>query len=379
MSAAAAAIVLAGLITAAGPAVAAEAVEAVAAVAAVEAKCTPKIQVLGTLGDESYVRDMQRSQGVFDLGAGNLAVGVSGYKPAYWTGTTVHRVPLTDPNASGRVVAVNAHGLMVGVLHGSGVHSLFTYQAGAAAITLLPDSYAYDDEADVNDAGYVVARSDSGPGAVWKDGQKVRELPVPADAGPGTLITMVTGINNHGDILGMATQDYEVPETGAHLQGTHPVLWPGDGGAARLLAPTMNDSYVQDLDESGRIVGYDWSGPWHEYRTWVWEPPVGGSGASPGGLGSHPYATFEAISATTNLAVGTAKFHPDEMTVPDQALLRAGSGPVKALPRLAAGGASMADAASDADRVGGAAVNAKGKLKPVIWTCATKQAYNPGS
>ncbi|MFJ7775771.1 hypothetical protein [Streptomyces yangpuensis] len=367
-SAAAAAVVLAGLITAAAP-----------AAAATDAKCTPKIQVLGSIGDESYTRDTNQSQGVFDFGANGLAVGVSGHKPVYWTGTTVHRVPLADPNASGRVLAVNAHGLMVGVLHGSGVHTLFTYQVGAAAITPLPDGYAYDVEADVNDAGYVVARSDSGPGAVWKDGRKVRELAVPADAGPGTRITMVTGINNRGDILGMATQDYEVPETGAHLEGTHPVLWPGDGSAARLLAPSMNDSYVQDLDESGRIVGYDWSGPWYEYRTWVWEPPLDGPGTSPGGLSSHPYATFEAISPTTNLSVGTAKFHPDEMTLPDQALLRAGSGPVKALPRLAAGQASMADAVSDTDRVGGAAVNAKGKLKPVIWTCATKQAYNPGS
>ncbi|MFD8881413.1 hypothetical protein ACFV0H_02650 [Streptomyces erythrochromogenes] len=368
MSAAGAAIVLAGLVTAAGP-----------AAAATDAKCAPKIQVLGSIGDESYHRDMPQSQGVYDFGADGLAVGVSGYKPVYWTGTTVHRVPLADPNASGQVIAVNAHGLMVGVVHDSVGHSLFTYQVGAAAITRLPDGYGHDVEADVNDAGYVVSRSDSGPGAVWKDGQKVRELPVPADAGPGTRITMVTGINNHGDILGMATQDYEVPETGAHLEGTHPVLWPGDGGAARLLDPTMNDSYVQDLDESGRIVGYDWSGPWYEYRTWVWEPPVGGPGTSPGGLSSHPYATFEAISPTTNLTVGTAKFHPDEMTLPDQALLRAGSGPVKALPRLAAGGASTADAVSDADRVGGAAVNAKGKLKPVIWTCATEQAYNPGS
>ncbi|MFE9463015.1 hypothetical protein ACFYNW_04960 [Streptomyces virginiae] len=369
MSAAAAAVVLAGLITAAGPAVAAD------------ARCTPKIQVLGSIGDETYVRDMQRGQGVFDLGPDGLAVGVSGHKPVYWTGTTVHQVPLGDPNRTGQVVAVNAHGLMVGVLHGSGGASLFTYQAGAAAITPLPDGYGYgyDIEADVNDAGYVVSRSDGGLGTVWKDGQKVRELAVPADAGPGTRITMVTGINNRGDILGMATQDYEVPETGAHLEGTHPVLWPGDGTAARLLDPTMNDSYVQDLDESGRIVGYDWAGPWHEYRTWVWEPPLTGPGTSPGGLSSHPYATFEAISPTTNVSVGTAKFHPDEMTLPDQALLRAGSGPVKALPRLAAGGASMADAVSDDDRVGGAAVNAKGRLKPVIWTCAPQQAYNPGS
>ncbi|UUY51437.1 hypothetical protein NRK68_31905 [Streptomyces yangpuensis] len=374
MSAAGAAVVLAGLITAAGPAVTAG-----AATGATGVKCTPKIQVLGSIGDESYMRDMQRSQGVFDFGSGDLAVGVSGHKPVYWTGTTVHRVPLTDPNQTGQVLAVNAHGLMVGVLRGFGGTSLFTYQAGAAAITALPDSYGSDLEADVNDAGYVVSRTGSGPGAVWKDGLKVRDLPVPADAGPGTRITMVTGINNRGDIIGMATQDHEVPETGEHLENTYPVLWPGDGTAARLLAPSGNDSYVQDLDESGRIVGYDWAGPWHEYRTWVWEPPLTGPGTTPGGLSSHPYATFEAISPTTNVSVGTAKFHPEEMTLPDQALLRAGSGPVKALPRLAAGQASMADAVSDADRVGGAAVNAQGKLKPVIWTCATRQAYNSGS
>ncbi|MFJ7586534.1 hypothetical protein ACIQZO_03865 [Streptomyces sp. NPDC097617] len=367
MSAAAAAIVVTGLISAAGPAVAAD------------AKCAPKIQVLGSIGDESYARDARPGQGVFDLGAGNLAVGVSGHQPVYWTGATVHRVPLSDPDGTGQVIAVNAHGLMVGVVHGAVRPSLFTYRVGDAAITLLPDSYGYDTEADVNDAGYVVSRSDSGVATVWKDGQKVRELPLPADAGPGTRITMVTGINNQGDILAMATQDYEVPETGQHLQGTHPVLWPGDGSTARLLAPAANDSYVQDIDESRRIVGYDWAGPWHEYAPLVWEPPLTGTPTSPGVLSTHPYATFEAISATTNLSVGTAKFHPDMLTLPDQALLRSGSGPVKALPRLAAGGASMAEAVSDGDRVGGAAVNAKGKLKPVIWTCATKQAYNPGS
>ncbi|MGW6982705.1 hypothetical protein ACWGE1_25250 [Streptomyces sp. NPDC054932] len=367
MSAAAAAIVLTGLITAAGPA------------AAADAKCAPKIQVLGSIGDESYVRDIPPSQGVFGLGAGDLAVGVSGRKPVYWTGTTVHRVPLSDPEQTGQVIAVNAHGLMVGVVHGVDLHSLFTYRVGDAAITLLPDSYGHDIEADVNDAGYVVSRSDGGVATVWKDGLKVRELPLPAEAGPGSRIEMVTGINNRGDIIGMAAQDYEVPETGQHLEGTHPVLWPGDGSAARLLAPTANDSYVQDIDESGRVVGYDWSGPWYEYAPRVWEPPLTGNPVSPTVLSTHPYATFEAISATTNLTVGTAKFHPDMLTLPDQALLRSGSGPVKALPRLAAGGASMAEAVSDTDRVGGSAVNAKGKLKPVIWTCATKQAYNPGS
>lgn len=97
----------------------------------------------------------------------------------------------------------------------------------------------------------------------------------------------------------------------------------------------------------------------------------------PGVLNTHPYGTFEAISPTTKVTVGTAKFHPEEQTLPDQAQLWPGTGPVLALPRLAANQASAAESVSDDGRVGGAAVNAKGKLKPVIWTCATRQAYLP--
>ncbi|THA57487.1 hypothetical protein [Streptomyces sp. A1136] len=370
------ALVLAGLITVAGPA-------GPATAAGAAGPCTPKILVLGALGDDTYARDVPPGQGVMDLGAGDLAVGVSDHKPVYWTGTTPHRVPLRDPDETGKVLAVNAHGLMVGVLHGSEGTTLFTYRQGAAAVTPLPDSDGSDGEADVNDAGYVVSRSKSWIGTVWKDGRKVRELPVPADAGPGTRIKMVTGINRAGDILGQAEQDYEVPETGEHMQGTYPVLWPADGTASRLPAPTgtgtMEESYVQDLDDSTRIVGYDWSGPWHEYTPWVWTPPHTGPGTSPGTLSTHPYGTFEAISPTTGLSVGTAKFHPEEMTLPDQAQVWPGSGPVMALPRLAPGKASMADAVSDDGRVGWAAVNGAGKLRPVVWTCAIKQAYHPGS
>ncbi|MCY0922446.1 hypothetical protein OS965_30525 [Streptomyces sp. H27-G5] len=78
------------------------------------------------------------------------------------------------------------------------------------------------------------------------------------------------------------------------------------------------------------------------------------------------------------MSVGTAKFHPESMTLQDQAQWWPGSGPVLALPRLAKDAPSTADAVTDDDRLGGAAVNAKGKLKPVIWTCASKQAYAPG-
>ncbi|MBT2406468.1 MULTISPECIES: hypothetical protein [unclassified Streptomyces] len=54
-----------------------------------------------------------------------------------------------------------------------------------------------------------------------------------------------------------------------------------------------------------------------------------------------------------------------------------GSGDVLALPRLAANKATSAAAVSDDDRVGGSAVNAKGKTRAVVWKCASKQAYLP--
>ncbi|MFE9629958.1 hypothetical protein [Streptomyces sp. NPDC006463] len=362
-SAAAAAIVLAGIVTAAGPAAAATA-------------CTPRIQVLGSLGEDVYNPGNPQNQGVLALGAGKLSVGVSGAQPVYWTGTTLHKVPLPAAGLHGELLAVNKSGLMVGRIHGAEGY-VFTYRAGATAITPLPGSdYAYG-EADVNDAGYVVSRNRAGVGIVWKDGQKVRELPLPAEAGPGTSVELVTAVNNKGDILGLAKQDYEDPATGGHLSGSHPVIWPGDGGPARYLAPSGQESYVQDLDESGHVVGYDWYGPGYQYKPWTWTPPYTAAGTSPGVLNTHPYGTFEAISPTTEVTVGTAKFHPEEQTLPDQAQLWPGTGPVLALPRLAANQASAAESVADDGRVGGAAVNAKGELKPVIWTCATKQAYLP--
>lgn len=364
MPAAGAVIVLAGLVTAAGPAVAAE------------AKCTPKIQVLGHLAPDTYVPDTMPTQGVLDLGTGNLAVGVSGGKPVYWTGTTLHRVPLHDATLTGEVIAVNSGGLMVGRVNGENGY-LFTYRAGNAAPTPLPGTGWPDIEADVNDAGYVTSLTVQGVATVWKDGQKVRELRLPADSGPGTRIKMITAINTAGDILGLAEQDYEVPETGEHKLGNYPLVWPADGSPARALAPSGQDSYVQDMDDSGRVTGYDWLGPAHQYRPFVWTPPYTGPASSPGVLNTHPYGTFEAISRTTNVSVGTAKFHPESQTLPDQAQLWPGSGPVLALPRLSPNGASTAEAVSDRDRVGGSAVNAKGRLRPVIWTCASKQAYLP--
>ncbi|MFJ8159609.1 hypothetical protein ACIRBY_01630 [Streptomyces sp. NPDC096136] len=362
-SAATAALVLAGIVTAAGPASAAPA-------------CTPRIQVLGSIGSGGYHVGNPQPEGVLGLGTGNLSVGRSGGRPVYWTGTRLHKVPLPEATPSGAVLAVNRSGLMVGGVYGAEGY-LFTYRAGDAAVTRLPGSDFQSDDADVNDAGYVVSRNRSGLGVVWKDGLKVRDLPVPAGAAPGTRIELATGINNKGDIIGMAREDYEVPETGEHREGTYPVLWPGDGGPAEALAPTGHDSYVQDLDESGRVVGYDWLGMAYRFTPATWTPPHTGPASFPGTLKTHPYGTFEAISPTTNVSVGTARFHPDEQTLPDQAQLWPGTGPVLALPRLAPGQASAAASVSDDGRAGGAAVNAAGTLKPVIWTCAAQQAYLP--
>ncbi|MFH7598094.1 hypothetical protein WDV06_23780 [Streptomyces racemochromogenes] len=362
-AAASAALVLAGIVTAAGPATAATA-------------CTPRIQVLGSTGTGGYQVGGPQAEGVLGLGSGNLSVGLSGGRPVYWTGTRLHKVPLPESAAAGAVLAVNKGGLMVGAVLGADGY-LFTYRQGDAAVTRLPGSDFLSTDADVNDAGYVVSGTGTGRGAVWKDGLKVRDLPVPAGAAPGTRIDTVTGINNRGDVLGMAREDYEVPETGGHLEGTFPVLWPADGGPAQALGRTSNESRVQDLDESGRVVGYDWNGMGYRYLPVTWAPPHPGSASYPGVLKTHPYGTLEAISPTTNVSVGTARFHPDEQTLPDQAQLWPGTGPVLALPRLAAHRASAASSVADDGRVGGAAVNAAGTLKPVIWTCAAKQAYLP--
>lgn len=362
-SAATAALVLAGIVTAAGPAAAAPA-------------CTPRIQVLGSIGSGGYQVGNPQTEGVLGLGTGTLSVGRSGAKAVYWTGTRLHKVPLPATTYSSAVLAVNKGGLMVGAVYGADGY-LFTYRAGDAAVTPLPGSDFLSADADVNDAGYVVSATRTGRGAVWKDGLKVRELAVPAGSVPNTRVDIVTAVNNRGDILGMAREDYEVPETGEHMEGTFPVLWPADGGPAKALSRTSNESYVQDLDESGRAVGYDWNGMGYRYLPVTWTPPYAGSASYPGVLKTHPYGTLEAITPTTNVSVGTARFHPDEQTLPDQAQLWPGTGPVLALPRLAANQASTAASAADDGRVGGAAVNAAGTLKPVIWTCAAKQAYEP--
>ncbi|MGW1766806.1 hypothetical protein ACWCQL_22385 [Streptomyces sp. NPDC002073] len=374
MSVAAAAAVLAGIVTAAAPAGAA------GAPAGTAAACTPSLKALGTVASkEPSAHD---NDSVLALGAPKFAAGRSANLPVYWTGTTVHKVPLPHPADTGAVLAVNTKNLMVGQFR-SGVDAKvrgFSYKAGDPAVKVLPEMYWQRDAIDVNDAGTIVMTGADGIGFVWKNGKEARRLALPADTGPDTRLVTTVALNKRGDIVGVAEQDHEVPETGQRIWRTYPVLWPAGGKPAKALPDSAGGHYwtqeVQDIDNSGRVVGYDWHGPWHEYRP-SYQADQSKPGIDPGRLGAFPYGTFEAISPTTNVSVGTAKYHPEVTVLPDQAQYWPGFGPVLGLPRLSPNGASAAEAVSDSDRVGGSAVNAKGVRKPVVWTCASRQASLP--
>ncbi|MFD3806740.1 hypothetical protein ACFWSF_37110 [Streptomyces sp. NPDC058611] len=48
---------------------------------------------------------------------------------------------------------------------------------------------------------------------------------------------------------------------------------------------------------------------------------------------------------------------------------------MRVLPGLAPSRYTVAFAVTDDDRVGGAVQDAQGRVQPVIWTCAAKQAF----
>ncbi|MFG2414872.1 hypothetical protein [Streptomyces goshikiensis] len=78
-----------------------------AAAGASAAACKPALTVLGALpGAEAA----GRKEGVRDLGRGALSVGSSRGKPVYWTGTTVHRVPMQDGRVDGAPVGTRRTG-----------------------------------------------------------------------------------------------------------------------------------------------------------------------------------------------------------------------------------------------------------------------------
>ncbi|WP_406482256.1 hypothetical protein [Streptomyces platensis] len=336
------------------------------------ADCRPALQVLTSLPGSGGSQ-------VKGLGPQALAVGASRGLPVYWTGTRVHRVPLPAGFTGGEVAAVNAKGLMVGSLHAAGRTAAFSFRAGARAVTLLPEGAH---AADVNDQGLIVGDAVKGGSLVgleWEGTRILRRLAPPA----GYSLTSVTALNNAGQIAGSgeAVKDDESWSAG--------LVWPARRGAAAIPLQRFWPAgvpydfwYPRDIDRAGRIVGT------HDYtrldtRTPTqWLPPYT-TESEPGLLGERTSGTFEAISPTTNLSVGTASDShmvgpfPPETAPPEQAQIWPGTGPLLALPRLSPEGASQAYAVSDDQRVGGSAADARSTSRAVIWTCALRQAYRP--
>lgn len=373
-SAAAAAAVLAGLVTAAGPA------------AAAGTACTPSLTVLPSLtgGPAGSVRD---------FGPDGLAVGSSAGLPAYWTADgRVHAVPMPEGFQEGTVTAVNGKGLMVGTVRSTAQDrpgAVFTYRLGAESVRLLTATSARSGGGDVNDAGRVVA-VDDGVAKEWVDGAVVRELPLPADAHPGTVIGSVNGINKRGDILGTAHADYYDQDNDQMVSRTFPVVWPA-GGYPTAALPVWNDgdptigTHATGIDDKGRVVGYEKLShrDWQERKAAVWKRPYDALPAGPGPVAGYQHLTLDAISPTTNAAVGTAVTFLEGYASRTQAAYWPGTGPAKALPFPAGAtqdARSEALAVADDDRVGGSyrAWDGVGS-GAVVWSCASGQAYVPQS
>ncbi|MEU5212875.1 hypothetical protein [Streptomyces sp. NPDC020742] len=334
--------------------------------------CRPALQVLASLPGSGGSQ-------VQGLGPNALAVGASRGLPAYWTGVRVHRVPLPAGFTGGEVAAVNAKGLMVGTLHGAGSTAAFSYRAGARTVTLLPEGAH---AADVNDRGLIVGDAVKGGsllGLEWDGARIHRWLAPPA----GYTLTSVTALNNAGQIAGSGEGAKDDESWSAGL------VWSARSGEAAVplqrywpAGVPYDVWYPRDIDRAGRIVGT------HDFtrldtRTPTqWLPPYT-TESEPGLLGKRTSGTFEAISPTTRVSVGTAlDSHvvgpfPPETAPPEQAQIWPGTGPLLALPRLVPKGASQAYAVSDDQRVGGSAVDAGSTPRAVVWTCALRQAYRP--
>uniref|UniRef100_A0AAU2JZD6 Uncharacterized protein n=1 Tax=Streptomyces sp. NBC_00049 TaxID=2903617 RepID=A0AAU2JZD6_9ACTN len=373
-----AAAVLAGLITAAGP----------ASAAAGTAACSPAIELLPALAG--------RSGGVVaGFGADGLAVGESGGLPAYWTGAehTVHAVPLPAGFDRGRVKAVSAKGLMVGTATRDSDRAgiAFTYQRGAANSQALTTPLPEWQEVgvDVNESGRVVA-VDNGVAKEWVNGAVVRELPVPEGEIPGTKIVSLHGINKRGDIVGTATGSYFDTDNDIEVTKTFPVVWPAGGGYPPYSLQVWNGYHYSfatigtDIDDRGRVVGAER----YHYRNdpkltpAVWKKPYDALPTDPGRLNGYHDLELSGSSPTTNVAVGTATNFEESWPSYFQAAYWPGKGALLALPFPAgAPGAvplTRAFAASDDDRVGGTLSDREtGAGSAVIWTCASKQAYKP--
>ncbi|MEU6213893.1 hypothetical protein ABZ891_28855, partial [Streptomyces sp. NPDC047023] len=350
--------------------------------------CTPAVELLPGLPGLG-------GGAVRGFGANGLAVGESGGLPAYWTGAehTVHAVPLPAGFDRGRLKAVSAKGLMVGMAVRSSDQAsvAFTHQLGSAvsqAITAPSPRYG-DVAVDVNDSGRVVAM-DGDVAKEWVNGTVVRELPVPTDAIAGSKVVGVNGINKRGDIVGTVSGSYFDTANDIEVTKTFPVVWPAGGGYAPYSLEVWNgyhDSFAtigRDIDDRGRVVGLER----YHYRNdptrtpAVWKKPYDALPTDPGRVAGYGDLEFDGSSPTTNVAVGTATEFEEAFPSYFQAVHWSGTGTPKVLPAPAGAPDAVpltrAFAAADDDRVGGSVEDRETRAGgAVLWTCASKQAYTP--
>ncbi|MEU9104231.1 hypothetical protein AB0D54_07660 [Streptomyces xanthophaeus] len=370
-----AAAVLAGLITAAGPASAATGAAA----------CSPGIELLPAVQGQGG--GIARG-----FGTGGLVVGESGGWPAYWTGAehTAHAVPLPAGFDRGSVKAVSAKGLMVGTATRASDHAkiALTHQLGAATSEALttPVADGYQVDVDVNESGRGVA-VDQGVAKEWVNGKVVRELPVPADAIPGTKVILLSGINKRGDIVGTASGSFCDADNDTDVTKTFPVVRPAGGGYPPFSLQVWNgyhSSYStigRDIDERGRVVGVED----YYYRNdpaltpAVWKKPYDALPADPGRLGR--YRNIELSGQQPDDQRGRGHRHRVRgelvQLLPGRLLARQGAPAGAAAPpgldprhpqprlrrhRRRPGRRRLVDRETRASSA-------------VIWTCASKQAY----
>ncbi|MFA7766217.1 hypothetical protein [Streptomyces sp. NRRL S-448] len=355
-----------------------------AAAGGTAAPCKPSIQVLQTLPatDDPHPSPWVRRTQVTAIAPGHsrLAVGMSGMKPAYWIGERVYAVPVPAGSSTGRVVDVNRSGLMVGQVTTREGSQAFSYRHGDPAITVLPGG---DEASGVNDRGVIVgslrdAAQNRTIGLEWSGGRLRRELPAPA----GYRLHETSGLNNAGQVSGNGRA--QEPRPGAQFLVVPGFYWPAyPDSAPSVLGPVddTGDTYVtREIDDAGRIVGYArrGTGPGSAEFAVAWNRPDGlpvYAPWAPGAIGG----TFDSISPNTGVAVGLAEFTYASPRPPDSPGARAqywtGKGPMRVLPGLGPSLFTAAFAVTDDDRVGGAALDAQNRVRPVIWTCASQQAY----
>ncbi|MFF3014748.1 hypothetical protein [Streptomyces sp. NPDC057939] len=363
-----AAAVLAGLVTAAGPA------QAVGTVG-----CTPEIRTLQALP----VGAVLDGGTVSDLGRADLAVGTSKGLPVYWTGTTVHAVPLPDGWTGGQVSSVSDGGLMVGTLQRDMDTTVaFSYRPGDAAVKLLTAPGRRASSVAVNEGGRI-ATSENGIAKEWVNGKLVRELPLPADAFPGSKLS-VTAINKRGDILGHLRGEFYDQENDQNVVRLHPVVWPAGGYPPYSLRAWNEEAQIHStigtgIDERGRVVGHEWTS-WRElrqHRPATWKKPYDALPTEPGRLAGEPELALEGTSPTSGVAVGYASSYEELWTASTQPAYWPGKGPVLTLPGGDGPRRGSAKTVTDDDRVGGTLLDANGLGSPTVWTCASKQAHLP--